>query len=140
MSYDLLNLGGKELMYGTGFLSGDKFLCNQDNLFNLPTVSANLVFEDTGGHVTESSTIKEFARFKVGLTGIVSKEYEQSILESNRINSREIVVLDEGRIVEEGNHRTLLARHGLYASLYSQSLSAELGKLSDSEGSKNVGG
>lgn len=29
-----------------------------------------------------------------------------------------IVVLNEGRIVEEGDHDTLLARHGLYAEMY----------------------
>ncbi len=29
-----------------------------------------------------------------------------------------IVVLDEGRIIEEGNHSTLLAKGGLYAGLY----------------------
>jgi ATP-binding cassette, subfamily B, multidrug efflux pump len=31
-----------------------------------------------------------------------------------------IVVLDQGRIVEEGNHETLLARGGVYAELYRQ--------------------
>ena len=29
-----------------------------------------------------------------------------------------LIVLDRGRIVEEGDHRTLLARGGLYARLH----------------------
>ena len=29
-----------------------------------------------------------------------------------------IVVLDHGRIAEDGTHDTLLAKHGIYASLY----------------------
>ena len=33
-------------------------------------------------------------------------------------NADRIVVLDKGRIVEEGSHRELLARGGTYAKLY----------------------
>ena len=29
-----------------------------------------------------------------------------------------IVVMDQGRVVEEGTHETLLARNGVYAGLY----------------------
>ena len=95
MSYDLLNLGSRELNYGTGFLSGDEFLCNSTEKFNLPTVSANIVYEDTGELVTASHKIKEFESFKVGFTGIVSTELEESIVNSNGINTREVLVLDE---------------------------------------------
>jgi subfamily B ATP-binding cassette protein MsbA len=35
-----------------------------------------------------------------------------------------IVVLDQGRIVETGNHRELLARGGLYAALHGMQFNA----------------
>ena len=38
-----------------------------------------------------------------------------------------IVVLDEGRIVEEGTHRTLLARQGLYANFWERQSGGFLG-------------
>ena len=39
-----------------------------------------------------------------------------------------IIVLDEGRVVEEGTHGELLARGGLYADMYRrQHLTEELG-------------
>ncbi len=37
-------------------------------------------------------------------------------------NADRIVVLDKGRIVEEGNHKDLMARHGKYYSLYMSGL------------------
>jgi len=96
MAYDLLNLSSRELNYGTGFLSGEEFLCNLDETFNLPTVSANIVYQDTGEPVTESHYFIEFDSFKVGLTGIVAKEFDETILNSNQINPRGVTVLDEG--------------------------------------------
>ncbi|MDF2985431.1 MAG: multidrug transporter ATP-binding protein [Eubacterium sp.] len=49
-----------------------------------------------------------------------------SIIVSHRISavkdSDEIVVLDEGRIIERGNHEELLARNGLYHELYNKQL------------------
>ena len=38
-----------------------------------------------------------------------------------------LVVMDKGRIVEEGDHRTLLARGGLYARLWSHQSGGFLG-------------
>ena len=95
MPYDLLNLGGSEFNYGNGFLRGDEFLCTQALEFTLPTISANVVYEDTGELVTEPHRIKEFDNFKVGFVGVVSKEYEASILKANSFNTREVKVLDE---------------------------------------------
>lgn len=95
MSYDVLNLSSRELNYGTGFLTGEEFLCDSSGTFSLPTVSANIVYVDTGEPVTETHYIKEFESFKVGMTGIVAKEFEDSILTSNLINPREVLVVDE---------------------------------------------
>jgi ATP-binding cassette subfamily B protein len=51
-----------------------------------------------------------------------------SVLISHRVaavkNADQIVVLDEGRIVESGRHHELLARGGLYAELYRTQLEA----------------
>ncbi len=40
-------------------------------------------------------------------------------------NLDHIIVLDEGRIVEEGNHENLLQEHGLYAEMYRRQLIGE---------------
>jgi ABC-type multidrug transport system fused ATPase/permease subunit len=39
-------------------------------------------------------------------------------------NADRIIVLDQGRIVEIGNHRDLLARGGLYAKLHGMQFNA----------------
>ena len=100
MHYDLLNLGSSEFNYGNGFLNGEEFLCTQSLEFTLPTISANVVYEDTGELVTKPHSIKDFDNYKVGFVGVVSKEYEESILNANSINAREIKVLDEVNSLE----------------------------------------
>ena len=101
MPYDLLNLGGSEFNYGNGFLSGEEFLCTQSLELTLPTISANVVYEDTGALVTEAHSIKDFDNYTVGFVGVVSKEYEESIINSNSINSRDVLVLDEVNSVRQ---------------------------------------
>jgi ATP-binding cassette subfamily B multidrug efflux pump len=44
-----------------------------------------------------------------------------------------LIVLDEGRVVEEGDHRTLLARGGLYARLWAHQSGGFLGDGSDED-------
>ncbi|MGJ7497744.1 ABC transporter ATP-binding protein [Variovorax sp. RT4R15] len=44
-----------------------------------------------------------------------------------------LIVLDEGRVVEEGNHKTLLAQGGLYARLWAHQSGGFLGDGSDDE-------
>ncbi|RYF73899.1 MAG: ABC transporter ATP-binding protein [Comamonadaceae bacterium] len=42
-----------------------------------------------------------------------------------------LIVLDEGKVVEEGDHRTLLARGGLYARLWAHQSGGFLGEVDD---------
>jgi len=48
-------------------------------------------------------------------------------------NLDHIIVLDEGRIVEEGNHVKLLQEHGLYAEMYRRQLIGEELEESDND-------
>jgi ATP-binding cassette, subfamily B, bacterial len=53
-----------------------------------------------------------------GRTSLIIAHRLSTIQKANRI-----VSIDQGRIVEIGNHRTLLERRGLYARLYAQQMS-----------------
>ena len=44
---------------------------------------------------------------------------------STIVGADEIIVLDQGRIVERGTHQQLLAAHGLYASMWNRQREAE---------------
>jgi ATP-binding cassette subfamily B multidrug efflux pump len=44
-----------------------------------------------------------------------------------------LVVMDKGRIVEEGDHHTLLARGGLYARLWAHQSGGFLGDETDED-------
>jgi len=54
-----------------------------------------------------------------GRTSLIIAHRLSTIQKANRI-----VSIDHGRIVEVGNHRTLLERRGLYAQLYEQQMSS----------------
>jgi ATP-binding cassette, subfamily B, multidrug efflux pump len=44
-----------------------------------------------------------------------------------------LIVMDHGRIVEEGDHRSLLARGGLYARLWEHQSGGFLGETDEGE-------
>jgi ATP-binding cassette subfamily B protein len=44
---------------------------------------------------------------------------------STIVGAHEIIVLEQGEIVERGNHHALLARNGLYASMWNRQREAE---------------
>ncbi len=63
-------------------------------------------------------------RIQRGLSSAL--ENRTGIIVSHRVSSikhaHEIIVLDEGRIVERGNHEGLVKRRGLYANIYERQL------------------
>ena len=52
-----------------------------------------------------------------------------SIIISHRISSvklaKKIIVIDSGKIIEEGNHKSLIEKRGVYFDLYEQQLESE---------------
>jgi 2',3'-cyclic-nucleotide 2'-phosphodiesterase (5'-nucleotidase family) len=89
MSYHALNLSNLEFSFGLDFL------LNTAQQFQVPTLSANIAYDDTGDPVTEPARIISFDNFKVGITGVVGKKYEKNILESNADSARSVTVLEE---------------------------------------------
>jgi ATP-binding cassette subfamily B protein len=77
-----------------------------------------LLFDDCLSSVdtiTEQRIIENIRKESVGKTVIFITHRIGAIQHADRI-----IVLDEGRIVENGNHRSLLMKQGLYARLYKQ--------------------
>lgn len=89
MSYAALNLSNLEFSFGLDFLR------DTTQKFQIPTLSANIVYEDTNEPITEAARIISFDTFTVGITGVVGKKYDKIILQSNADTIRPVAVIDE---------------------------------------------
>ena len=69
---------------------------------------------------TEHELLRRIRRETVGRTVLIVTHRVSTARLVNRI-----VVLDAGRIVDEGSHRELLARGGLYARMHDRQLIEE---------------
>ncbi|MBX9781953.1 MAG: ABC transporter ATP-binding protein/permease [Chitinophagaceae bacterium] len=69
---------------------------------------------------TEAAILKEMNEYLQNKTAIVITHRIFSLLQFNRI-----IVMEDGRIAEEGAHETLLRQNGLYASLYRKQMAEE---------------
>ena len=63
--------------------------------------------------IAEAEIYKQFSQMTAGKTAVYISHRMSSCKFSDRI-----IVLDHGRIAEDGTHDTLLANHGIYANLY----------------------
>jgi ATP-binding cassette subfamily B protein len=79
-----------------------------------------LVFDDSLSAVdteTEENILREMKQLMEGVTTIIITHRVSSVK-----NCDEIIVLDAGKIAEQGSHEELLASGGLYADLYRKQL------------------
>ena len=84
---------------------------------------AILILDDAMASVdthTEAEILKQLRKVMQGRTTIVISHRCSTVK-----NLDHIIVLDEGRIVEEGTHETLLQMRGLYAEMYWRQLIGE---------------
>lgn len=63
--------------------------------------------------IAEAEIYKQFSQMTAGKTAVYISHRMSSCKFCDRI-----IVLDHGRIAEDGTHNTLLANHGIYANLY----------------------
>ena len=89
MAYDALNLSNKEFLYGASTIL-DGAAAN-----SIPAVSANVVVEETSEHVSVASHTVVMDLLRIGIVGIVAKEFEDDVLESNGINNEPLALTEE---------------------------------------------
>jgi len=82
-----------------------------------------LVFDDALSAVdtaTEEAILRELRTVMAGRTTILISHRISAVRDADHI-----LVLDHGRVVEEGKHEALLARKGIYARMHEEQLLAE---------------
>ena len=95
-----------------------------------------VIFDDCLSAVdakTEKEIIGNLYRFLQQKTAIIITHRIFSLFEFDRI-----IVLDEGRIIEEGTHSQLLEAHGYYAYLYRQQQQERAGASPEAEGEESL--
>jgi len=81
-----------------------------------------MIFDDSLSAVdskTEKNILQTLRTKMEGTTSIIISHRISAIEHANQI-----IVLDEGKIVERGTHKTLLKRNGIYKNMYQQQLTA----------------
>lgn len=91
-----------------------------------------LIFDDCLSAVdteTEERILTSFEKLMAGKSSIIIAHRISAVKKADHI-----IVLDKGRIVEEGNHESLLAANGFYAMLNrKQQMESEVGKNDEEE-------
>lgn len=81
---------------------------------------AILIFDDCLSAVdteTENEILGNLRKIMKGRTTLIISHRVSSV-----VNADKIIVLDNGRIIEKGNHQELLRKNGVYAELYQKQL------------------
>jgi ATP-binding cassette subfamily B protein len=112
---------------GSNISAGQKQLLTIARAF-LADPSVLILDEATSNVDTRTEVLiqQAMARLRHGRTSFVIAHRLSTIR-----NADEIVVMDAGRIVEQGSHTDLLERHGFYAKLYQSQFAETVGRAAE---------
>ena len=112
---------------GSNISAGQKQLMTIARAF-LADPSVLILDEATSNVDTRTEVLiqQAMARLRHGRTSFVIAHRLSTIR-----NADEIVVMDKGRIVEQGSHTDLLERHGFYANLYESQFAETVGPTAE---------